>query len=241
MEYTERYSRLYGQLGITGTTYSVSLAPGVEAMGNLRGKTVLDLGAGTGRTARYLMMRGAAAVVAVDKSANMLACAKPGQGVLLCRASATAIPLLDSSVDAALCAYVFVEFPCYGKIAAACHEVHRVLKGGGTFVVIATNPESVGCDFVSYSYSVTGTLRSGDSVVCTIKGTETFEIFDRYWLESDYVRAFGEAGFVVTDTAFPRASQDSGLWLDEVRVAPDIVFQCRKAERNLGGAKTNAF
>ena len=98
-----------------------------EDLGLGPGRTVLDLGAGTGKFTPRLVATGAA-VIAVEPVAAMLAklsAALPAVRAL--EGTATAIPLPDASVDAVVCAQSFHWF----ATRLALLEIHRVLKPGG--------------------------------------------------------------------------------------------------------------
>ncbi|MFJ1251745.1 class I SAM-dependent methyltransferase [Cupriavidus sp. CuC1] len=91
------------------------------------GKTVLDLGAGTGKFSSLLLATGAS-VIAVEPVAAMraqLSAALPAVQAL--EGTAEAIPLPDASVDAVACAQAFHWF----ANAAAMAEIGRVLRPGG--------------------------------------------------------------------------------------------------------------
>jgi SAM-dependent methyltransferase len=96
------------------------------------GKTVVDLGAGTGKFTRRLLATGAH-VIAVEPVAAMrerLTTDLPDAVIL--DGNATAIPLPDVSVDAIVCAQAFHWFAS----AAALAEMHRVLRPGGRLALI---------------------------------------------------------------------------------------------------------
>jgi SAM-dependent methyltransferase len=93
-------------------------------------KTVLDLGAGTGKFTRLLAGR-VDAVFAVDPSANMLAQQDP-DAVTTLVGTAESIPLPDASVDAVFVAQAWH----WVDQATALPEVLRVLRPGGTFGLI---------------------------------------------------------------------------------------------------------
>jgi SAM-dependent methyltransferase len=91
------------------------------------GKTVVDLGAGTGKFTPRLVATGAH-VIAIDPVGPMLAkLARIFPDVQALRGSASAIPLSGSSVDAIVCATAFHWFANHGALT----EMHRVLKPGG--------------------------------------------------------------------------------------------------------------
>lgn len=96
------------------------------------GKTVVDLGAGTGKFTRLVAATGAS-VIAVEPVARMraqLSAALPAVTAL--EGSAEAIPLADASADAIVCAQAFHWF----ANAAAMAEIRRVLRPGGRLGLI---------------------------------------------------------------------------------------------------------
>jgi ubiquinone/menaquinone biosynthesis C-methylase UbiE len=95
-------------------------------------KTVLDLGAGTGKLTRSLTARGLD-VIAVDPSQNMLAQLRTAvPGAVVHQGSAEDIPLADASVDAVLVAQAWH----WVDQDAALPSVARVLKPGGTLGLV---------------------------------------------------------------------------------------------------------
>ena len=90
------------------------------------GRTLLDVGAGTGRFSRLAAARGAR-VVAVEPSAAMVRRAAARGGVFAVRALAEALPLRAQAADVACAASAFHWFD--GRRALA--EIHRVLRRGG--------------------------------------------------------------------------------------------------------------
>lgn len=98
---------------------------GVLGLGD--SKTVIDLGAGTGKFTRELIATGATviAVEPVEQMLEMLHAELPSVQAL--EGSATCIPVPDSSADAVVCAQSFHWF----ATTQALDEIHRVLKPGG--------------------------------------------------------------------------------------------------------------
>jgi SAM-dependent methyltransferase len=96
-------------------------------LGLRAGRTVLDLGAGTGKFTRRLAQT-AASLIAVEPVAQMRALlGRALPSVQALPGSAEAIPLPDASVDAVLCAQAFHWF----ANARAMAEIRRVLRPGG--------------------------------------------------------------------------------------------------------------
>jgi SAM-dependent methyltransferase len=96
------------------------------------GRTVLDLGAGTGKLTRALLTTGAR-VIAVEPGDEMrarLERAAPGAEAL--RGAAEEIPLLDASVDAITVGQAFHWF----RHDEAIPELHRVLRPGGGVALV---------------------------------------------------------------------------------------------------------
>jgi SAM-dependent methyltransferase len=92
-----------------------------------QGKTVVDLGAGTGKFTKLLVQTGAdiIAVEPVDAMRAQLSASVPG--VRAIPGTAQAMGLRDGSVDAVLCAQAFHWF----ATEQALTEIHRVLRPGG--------------------------------------------------------------------------------------------------------------
>jgi ubiquinone/menaquinone biosynthesis C-methylase UbiE len=96
------------------------------------GRTVADLGAGTGKLTRALIATGAR-VIAVEPGDAMLAeLHRVLPGVAALRGAAEAIPLADESVDAITAGSAFHWF----RHEEALPELHRVLRPGGALGVL---------------------------------------------------------------------------------------------------------
>ena len=103
-----------------------------EELGLDSGKTVLDLGAGTGKFSRSLLATGAK-VIAVEPVAAMLdQLVRQYPEVEARSGPAEAIPLGDASVDAVVCGQSFHWF----ATPQALGEIHRVLKPGGALGLV---------------------------------------------------------------------------------------------------------
>ncbi|MET7481052.1 class I SAM-dependent methyltransferase [Streptomyces sp. NPDC005648] len=102
------------------------------------GGTCLDVCCGTGAHADALSRLGWTPV-GIDLSHNQLRYAT--RRLPVARADATALPLADASVPAAVCVLAGTDVPDY---AAVLREIARVLKPGGRFVHVGVHPCFVG-------------------------------------------------------------------------------------------------
>lgn len=98
-----------------------------QALGLAPGKSVADLGAGTGKFLPSLLATGAD-IVAIEPVEAMRAQLAADYPQIPCiAATAEAMPLEDASLDAVVCATAFHWF----ATPAALREIHRVLRPGG--------------------------------------------------------------------------------------------------------------
>ncbi|MBN8961697.1 MAG: methyltransferase domain-containing protein [Rhizobiales bacterium] len=103
-----------------------------DRLGLRDGRTVIDLGAGTGKFTAYLLKTGAQ-VIAVEPVREMRAKIVQAQpNVVTYDGTATSIPLPDDSVDVVICAQAFHWFATREALA----EIRRVLKPGGRLGLI---------------------------------------------------------------------------------------------------------
>jgi len=111
-----------------------------EALGEVRGREVLDLGCGTGRHCAWLAEAGAR-VTAVDFSAGMLAKARdrvPAGNVRFVEHDLhEPLPFEDASFAAVVSGLVLEHLR---DLSAFFAEAHRVLRPGGRAVVSAMHP-----------------------------------------------------------------------------------------------------
>ncbi|MEV3987421.1 class I SAM-dependent methyltransferase [Streptomyces sp. NPDC049837] len=115
-------------------------------VGDVRGKSVLDLACGTGFYSREFKRRGATDVLGVDISVEMIAAARGSEqrdplGVNYEVGDVAELRPLDRRFDIA----VGVQCLNYADDIAAmermCRNIHRSLVPGGEFFVLAQNPD----------------------------------------------------------------------------------------------------
>ena len=109
----------------------------LQALGDLRGRLLLDAGCGGGLVAKGLAAAGAT-VVGLDRSAASLGVARRavGGGLLPVAGRLERLPLADASVDAVVAADVLEHVP---DLPAAVAELARVLRPGGRLLFDTIN------------------------------------------------------------------------------------------------------
>jgi SAM-dependent methyltransferase len=115
-----------------------------ELLGDLRGKTVLDLACGEGFYTRFLRQAGAARAVGVDLSAGMIGLAREEEALRplgidyrVCDAKALELP---ERFDVVTAAYLLNYASSSEELLAMCRCIARHLKPGGRFVTVNNNP-----------------------------------------------------------------------------------------------------
>lgn len=123
------------------------LLPALVGIVSLADKDVVEVGAGTGRVTQLLLEAGAH-VWAAEREPAMLALAlerlEECPGVDFALADARRLPKPDASADVGVAAWVFGHFRSWvpdawrDQIGAALDELVRVVKRGGTLIIIET-------------------------------------------------------------------------------------------------------
>ncbi|MFI8218195.1 class I SAM-dependent methyltransferase [Streptomyces sp. NPDC085932] len=121
--------------------------PGFLALvGDVRGRPVLDLASGTGFYSREFRRRGAAEVLGIDISGEMVAAAREREereplGVRYEVADVSALRPLGRRFDIATAVQLLNYAQDIAAMERMCRAVHRHLKPGGAFFVLAQTPE----------------------------------------------------------------------------------------------------
>ena len=120
----------------------------VRDLGDIRGKTVLDVGCGVGRVTMELLKAGAR-VTGLDNSAKMLsiteqkvkaASLSPLFDAVKSNAAENALP--DWSYDIVVCVGLLEHLPLNIRIDTLDH-LYRVLKPGGSIYLVVNNEDSI--------------------------------------------------------------------------------------------------
>jgi ubiquinone/menaquinone biosynthesis C-methylase UbiE len=213
----------------------------LEACGNVTGLKILDCGCGEGRFSRLLVNRGAGTVLGLDLCEPMIEAAKELQsGRDAYRvADVQDLGLLgNETFDLAVSYLNQCDLPDF---KANNHEVFRVLKNGGRFIIANLHPMRTGV----------GSWLKSDA------GEKQHVILDRYFDESErhwkmmgveftnfhrslatYINGFLEAGFTLERLVEPTVTKENlALYpelADELRVPNFIIYTLKKPD---GGAR----
>ena len=212
----------------------------LKLIGELAGKKVIDLACGEGFFTRKLKQRGAAKVVGVDISREMIAFAHAQEsqsplGIDYLEEDARATgPRQD--FDLAVAAWLLVYAHDREELGVMCRGLARRLKPGGRLATLTTNPHLYSFErpeYRKYGFDVRleDHVYEGATIVWTIfLDDSSFEI-ENYYLPIDaYESALLQAGF--RDVAFhqlelaPDAASpgQADYWTEMLKHPPAIMI-----------------
>lgn len=143
--YADEYQATHGEflrdIGFVWCPEGVDEAD-AAVLGEVSGRTVLEVGCGAAQCARWLGTRGALPV-GIDLSERQLQHARrideaTGRRVPVVAGTATALPFADATFDIVFSAFGALQF--VQDAGRAVHEAARVLRAGGTFAFSVTHP-----------------------------------------------------------------------------------------------------
>ena len=214
-------------------------------MGDITGKSVLDLACGEGFYSREFVRQGAARVVGVDSSAGMISLARAAE-----RTDPLGIEYVVSDVrdldlgerfDLVAAAFL-LNYACDGsQLLDMCRSVRRHLKPGGRFVTINSNPEigTERADYKPYGFErlLPGDLRNGCGYTWrNYQNDASFDVEVYYLDVATHEQAFTAAG--LTDVCWKplevsaqgRAGFGPGYWDAFLRDPPLVLIEGRAGE-----------
>lgn len=205
----------------------------LDALGEMAGQRVLDIGCGEGRFCRILSSRGAS-VTGVDITETFISRARAlgGDETYLISDAEDLSELDDESFDLAVSYIVMVDLY---DLPSAVRAAHRVLKRAGRFVVCNVHPirSSVPC----------GWVKRGDEKLFyaldsyTSEGPRTWMWMDKPFINvhrtlSTYLSTFLDNGFVLTGLREPTPTREqleaNPTFEDEFRAPNFIIYELTK-------------
>lgn len=214
-----------------------------DLVGDLTGKSVLDLGCGEGFHTRLLRQKGADRVVGVDLFAGMIDLARKQEehhplGIEYVQQDAKKLNLKED-FDLVFAAWLLNYAETKEELLKMCQGIARHLKPGCRFVTINNNPDYSGATDSMRKYGFTcEATASVDGTPIAWKfflddGT-TVEITNYYLSPSIHAWAFAEAGLRNLRWHPPRvapeglAEYSQDFWADFLRFKPAIFLDCEK-------------
>ena len=213
-------------------------------IGDLAGKTVVDLACGEGFYSRILRARGAASVTGVDLSEKMIALARQQetehpQGIRYLVGDGRNLQLNEEH-DLVVAAYLLNYARNREDLAAMLNGIAGCLKSGGRFVTINSNPAfnfSAAPSFRKYGFEtrVPGEWREGAPFhwVFHLAGG-ALEIENYHLSVATHEEACRSAGFSSIRWHSPRLSPqgeaacEEGYWTELLSHPPVICLECVK-------------
>jgi ubiquinone/menaquinone biosynthesis C-methylase UbiE len=173
-------------------------------VGEVKGLRVLDLACGDGHYTRAIRAAGAAEIVGVDISADMLALAHEAEqrepmGIRYVCADVANLPDLGE-FDCVVAAYLLHYAPDRAALASMCRGIAGALRPGARFIAINENPdypmEPDGA-YVQYGFSKTADspLQEGSVIrYLMLAGRNSFSFQAHYFSHESYAASLQAAG-----------------------------------------------
>jgi len=201
-------------------------------MGDVRGKSVLDLACGDGIYARMIADRGAARVHGVDLSGGMIELARKAESARPRGITYSVCDAADArdlgAFDIVVAAYLFNYAQDRAQLARMAESAFRNLSPGGLLCGVNDNPRTAADRYRYYPEFrfiryIEKPQREGSSITWSILPESGDAcIFDNFWIPPQtYREVFADAGFV--DFRFVDAHVAEG---DDAAPFADFLDDC---------------
>lgn len=214
----------------------------MDLVGDLSGKSVIDVACGEGFYTRLLKARGAERVIGVDLSPGMIALARAQEatspmGIEYFVGDARFLEL-DEDHDLVVAAYLLNYARHRDELAAMCRGVAGCLKPGGRFVTVNSNPAldfSKAPSYRTYGFktSVAGALHEGTPIKWEFFLDDGPLAIENYYLDVPvHEAALEAAGFSEVRWHRARLSADGesqfgiGFWNTFLDNSPIVFIEC---------------
>lgn len=189
-------------------------------IGDLKGKSVLDLGCGDGFYTRKFKQKGATKVVGVDISPKMIALAKWQEtkeplGIEYIIGDVCNLGILDS-FDIVVASYLLNHARNREELLSICQTIFANLKSGGCFVGMNNNPEQLPSSYplslkYGFTKSISQPLEEGKNITIIFINPDTKKkicVEDYYLSQVTYEWAFQTAGLKKIQYLSPMVSME---------------------------------
>ncbi len=213
-------------------------------LGDIAGKSILDLGCGEGFYTRKFKQKGAATVVGVDISEKMIELARQEEareplGIEYVIGDVCKLDKIGS-FDLVVASYLLNCAKTKEQLLKMCQSIYANLKPGGRFVSINDNveqlPESYPiCKKYGFTKSISEPLHEGTPITLTFSvDGQKFSLIDYYLSKATYEWAFRSVGFkeirwqkpIVSPEGVKKFGQE--FWQDFLDYAPMVGIECLK-------------
>ncbi|WP_212006150.1 class I SAM-dependent methyltransferase [Chitinophaga sp. HK235] len=214
-------------------------------LGSLIGKSVLDLGCGDGMSSRRLKSWGAARVVGVDVSEEMIRLARlteqeQNNGVEYVLADVATMGRIGT-FDVVTASYLLHYAISRTQLEQIARSVYENLRPGQSFITSNLNPQQPAVpslflpEHKLHFKLISGLLEEGSTIRCTLLSDGQEVSFDTYWYSwKTYQEVFRAAGFVSCElepyiiSAEEEKKYPPGFW-DVYHARPWVIqLICRK-------------
>ncbi len=212
----------------------------LKTVGNVRGKTILDLGCGAGWLASELCRKGAQ-VFGVDHSPQWIKVCQSNYGALkklkFCLGGGERLDMFrKGKFDVVIANMVFLSVASSRKVENMFSEISRVMKKRGVFIFSDCHPCSrmMGATGTKLSDRADDFCYFDDGVkykaTYLLSDYTPIEFTDSFWSLGFYSRLLGKNGLVIEEIIEPKPAQmDPSKRFADYRIPEYIVFKCRKS------------
>jgi SAM-dependent methyltransferase len=205
-EESAQYDRIgskYDEYARTATGKRAERYTFFRMVGGLEGKRVLDLACGFGFYTRLLKQRGAAHVLGVDISPEMIRLARQQEqaeplGITYQVGDAVTLPPLGS-FDLVTAVHLLTYATSKEQLLGMCRSIYANLVAGGRFVAYTNNPAFTLSkpNYTKYGITVLRLEPEADRYACEAEfvTAPSFRVRWYQWHQAPYERALQEAGF----------------------------------------------
>ncbi|MCD2465432.1 MULTISPECIES: bifunctional 2-polyprenyl-6-hydroxyphenol methylase/3-demethylubiquinol 3-O-methyltransferase UbiG [unclassified Streptomyces] len=214
-------------------------------VGDVSGRSVLDLACGTGFYSREFRRRGATEVLGVDISVEMIAAARgfeeraPLGGVRYEVGDVAELPLLEQKFDIALGVQCLNYAEDIATLERMCRRIHQNLVPGGEFFVLAQRPDyRFDCaSLPAYGFRCEPTGEEGEAGprvrVTALLDPEPISILGTVPRREVYEQSLEAAGFRDVEWVPLHVSEEGvkefgeDFWADLLAHPPLVMLRCR--------------